>query len=174
MGFLAIGLKLLGWGQTLMSWLWDAIKGIFSWAAKYPFQFLSAVFLLATVFCAYHWNTTKAELATANQTIATKQKFIDDQGARLNQYVTALDDQKKILQQTVDTNNKAVEALKKTADAALASAQKEAAKAVAAQKVYNALAAKYANANPSTGTPAERIQREEQTTDRFISDWRKQ
>ena len=174
LALLGIALKFLDWGKTLMGWIGDLFSAIFQIALKYPLQFTIAVLLLVAAFFGYEWHSKDVELKTAKATIVSKQAFIDAQGARLNQYVEALNQEKATLQQTVATNNAAVASLKTTANNALAGAQKAALASKAKSQAYMELATKYQVANPSTGTAEQRIQKEQATTDQFISDWRKQ
>lgn len=170
LGFL---LKLLGLGKTLLNWLWDAVKAIVAFAFKKPFVFFTIVLSLALAGTLWYAYGLQQDLTAAQTTIAAKDKFISEQDKSLRSYVKALDTERETLRKTIETNNKAVADLKRVADQALANAQKEAAKAEAKRQEYIALATKYRNANPSTGTAEERIQREQKTNDDFFADWRR-
>jgi hypothetical protein len=171
--FLGIALKALGFGKLLLTLLFEFIKGIVKFAVKYPFQFLTLFLSAVLVFLGWYAVATHNELEQVRIVVKNKETFIKEQGETLKVYVKALEKEKVLHHKTIETNNKAVANLKKVADKAQANARKEAAKVEAKRQEYLTLAAKYKAANPSTGTPQERINREEETTDQFIKDWRK-
>ncbi len=170
---LSILLKTLGFGKLVMTWIWDAIKGIAKFAWNCPFQFLTLLLSIGLGFLGWYAVATYNILEETRVIVKEKEVFIKQQDAALKQYVKALDTEKTQHRKTIATNNRAIADLKRIADQALASARREAAKVEAKRLEYLALAAKYRAANPSTGTADERIDREQKTTDEFIKDWRK-
>jgi septal ring factor EnvC (AmiA/AmiB activator) len=169
---IGILLNILGFGKTIMNWIWDAIKGICAWIVANPVKALIVAIALALAASMWHSHNLSNDLDAANKTIESKNTFIKEQGDKLNKYVKALDAEKTSHQDTIHNNNKAVDSLKKMADEALAEAQKAGRRALTEKKRYDEMAGQFGQANPTSGTPAERIEREENTNDAFIKSWR--
>jgi len=170
---LGLGLKLLGFGQTILSLIWDAIKGICKFAVKKPFQFFTIAFALGLMWAGWYGFQTKQELVKTQQVVQEKVEFIKGQDKTIKEYVGALDTEKKNHVSDIKKSNEAIDNLKKVADEALARAQAAGVKAQKAKAKYDQMAQDYGRANPSTGDPADRIKREEQTNDAFFKNWRK-
>jgi len=170
---LSILLKGLGFGKLLLDGLWKAIQGLFKFAVEKPFQFLTLTLSLGLALLGWYAVATNKELEEVRLVVVTKDKVIREQGETLTKYVKALDVEKKSHVKTIETNNKAVASIKKMADSALAKAKKEAAKVEAVRQDYLTIAARYKNANPSTGSADDRIKREEATNNEFFKEWSK-
>ena len=170
---LSILLKGLGFGKLLLGWIWDAIKGICSFAIAKPFQFLTIVLSIALIIAAWYGINTNKKLIETQRIVDEKVLFIEGQDKVLKEYVKALDTEKKNHVASIARNNDAVSRLKRTADDALARAQAAGQAARKDQQRYDTLAEDFGRVNPSTGRPEERIAREEATNDAFIKEWKK-
>lgn len=166
-------LKGFGFGKMLLGWVWDIIKGIASFAMAKPFQFLTIALSLALIGAAWYGFNTKKQLVETQQIVEEKVLFIKGQDRVLKQYVTALKVEKQNHVASVNRSNEAVARLKRVADDALAKAKAAGQAAKRDQQRYNDLAEQFGRANSSQGTPEERIEREEQTNDAFIGEWKK-
>lgn len=175
MGGLLLGIlfKGLGFGKLILTWVWDIIKGIASFAIAKPFQFLTIALSLALIFAAWYGLSTKKELVATQAIVEEKVLFIQGQDKILKEYVTALKVEKQNHVASITRSNEAVAKLKKVADEALAKAQAAGRAAKKDQQRYQELAEEFGRSNPSTGLPEDRIAREEQTNDAFINEWKK-
>jgi hypothetical protein len=173
MGAAALGLKLLGFGKTLLGWLLGLLKGILDFAFKKPFQFLTIALALALLWCGWYGVSTKRELVETQKVVEEKTKYIKGQQVTITQYVKALDVEKKNHIRDIRKSNDAVDGLRKAADKALAKAQAAGREALKDKRKFDQLGDDYGRANPSTGTAEQRILREQATNDSFIKDWRK-
>ena len=163
---LGLGLKLLGWGKTLMEWLLALVKGIFQFVMKYPWQAAVIGLVAALVFVMWRADGISNELETTQLAKAKVEK-------QLKEYVVVLDNEKKAHANTIKDHNRAVRAIKEAADNTKKRAEAEAARRLKEVRKFEQLARDYRNANPSTGTAEERILREEKTNGDFIKDFRR-
>lgn len=163
---LGIGLKLLGWGKTLMDWLLALAKAIFDFIMKYPWQAAVIGLTALLVFVMWRADGISNELETTKtEKVAVEKK--------LKSYVVALDNEKKAHKNTIADHNRAVRSIKEAADATKKRAEAEAARRLKEVKKFERLARDFGSANPSTGTAEERILREEKTNGEFIKEFRR-
>lgn len=167
------GLLLLGYGKLLLGYIFDFVKAIFKFATEKPLQFLAIALSLALLWAGWYGYQTKTQLTATQKIVEEKVTFIKGQDIRMKEYVKALDTEKKNHVNDIKRGNNAVADLKKTADAALARAQKAGAEAKKEQVKFDKLGSDYGRSNPSTGKAADRIKREEATNDSFIKEWKK-
>jgi hypothetical protein len=175
MGSIILGILLKGLGFTklIFEWIWQTISGIIKFAIAKPLQFLVIILSMALVWSGWYAYGTKRDLAATQAVVEEKVSFIKGQDIRLKEYVKALDVEKKNHVESIQKTNQAVASLKKTADAALARAQAAGRAAKKDQAKYDQLGKDYGRVNTSSGTAEQRIQREQETNDSFIEEWKK-
>lgn len=173
MGFMAIGLKLLGFGKVLLGFVLDMLKGIFKFASEKPFQFLTIALAAALLITGWFAYGTSQKLTATQKIVDEKVLFIKGQDKTIKEYVKALDTEKQNHVTDIKRSNDAVANIKKTADAALARAQAAGQQALRDKAKFDQMGTVYGRTNPSTGKPQDRIKREEATNDSFIKEWKK-
>lgn len=170
---LGFGLNLLGYGKLLLGFFLDIVKAIFKFALEKPLQFLAILLSLALLWAGWYAYQTKTALTATQKIVEEKVTYIKGQDIRMKEYVKALDTEKKNHVNDIKRGNEAVASVKKSADAALARAQKAGVEAKKEQVKFDKLASDYGRSNPSSGKAADRIKREEATNDSFIKEWKK-
>lgn len=167
------GLVLLAYCKLLLSRFQAAIKAVIKFALEKPLQFLAILLSLALLWAGWYGYQTKTQLTATQKIVEEKVTFIKGQDIRMKEYVKALDTEKKNHVNDIKRGNDAVAGLKRTADAALARAQRAGEEARKDQVKFDKLGSDYGRSNPSTGKAADRIKREEATNDSFIKEWKK-
>lgn len=169
---LGFGLKLLGFGQLVLGFILDIVKAIFQFALAKPFQFLTILLSLTLLWAGWYGYNVKQDLVATQKVVEEKVTFIKGQDKTIKEYVKALDTEKQNHVVDIKRSNDAVASIKRSADAALARAQKAGQEAKREQVKYDKLGSDYGRTNPSSGKPQDRIKREEATNDSFIKAWK--
>lgn len=166
-------LMLLGFAKSLLGFGLSLLKALMDWASQHPLLALAiAVDIILLAGC--WWGLKQHNRANTEAVQITSLKTDNASLAtRLKQYSEALTDAQRALVNTIEGNNKAIENLKKAADAQLAKAQALAAQTAKQRDAYAALAAKYQHAGPTGATPQQRIDNEHALNGAFINDFGK-
>jgi septal ring factor EnvC (AmiA/AmiB activator) len=185
-------LKLLGVGNFLLklakgffSFIGKLLSALMDWAGKHPLLAV-AIAIDIVLLCGCWWGVKQhehvaqkqAEIVQLQNTIQQKDNqikqdkgLIDTLYERIKEYAAALTNSQNELTKTIQENNVAVERLKKTADAQLAAAQKQAEKSKRQRDAYYLLSEKYRHALHTGGTPEQRIASEEKINSEFIREF---
>lgn len=162
----------LGFGKAILEAIFAFLKGIAEFAGKYPFQFLTIVFALGLLGTGWWGFNQKQALIATQKIVEEKVAFIAGQDKIITQYVTALKVEKQNHVTDIKKQNDSILSIKAAADKLQQQAQAAAAQHKKDMDAYKALATRYAGSNPSTGTPEDRIVREQKTNDQFFKDWK--
>lgn len=177
---MGILLSLLGVGKSILGFGLGLFKALLDWAGRHPLLAL-AIAVDIILLCGCFWGVRQhvtlekrdAQIVQLQGTIKQDNSLIQTLYQRIKEYTAAIAQRDETLRETIDDNNKAVERLKKAADAQLAAAQKQAEKSKRERDYYAGLVSKYQKPGRNCGTADARIACEEQLNRQFITDFKK-
>jgi len=172
MSFLAIGMKLLGFGKSIWSFIGKLYERLTNFIIHRPWQ--AAVIALAIALFAVAHNDARTHqlLETARSEIKSLKNDIHGVTIQLDAATTVLKKEKAAHRSDIEKHNKEIDGLKKASDQMVATAEKRLADSRKQLDRIHKLQVDYSVANDANVSCDKRIENEEHTNERFFDDWK--